>query len=123
MRYVKVSTDGSGGSTLEDVDVAQAASPFADNVPALLVSDPLRASEVVFVTTSDDSAESLPHPTPRRQFVVMLEGEIDLRTTDGQTRRFGPGSICLLEDLSGVGHFSTVRGGRPATFMAVALPD
>ncbi len=120
MHYVKVTTDGRGGSKFEDVDVPQSAAPFAANVPPLLVSAPTPTAAVVFVTTPDDLRETAPHPAPQRQFVVVLEGEIEVETTDGEKRSFVPGVVGLLEDVEGRGHISVIRGG-PATFMAIPL--
>ncbi len=120
MHYIKVTGDGRGGSKFEDVEVPQSPAPYAANVPPLLVSTPIPAGAVVFVTTPDDVDEMAPHPAPRRQFVVVIEGEIEVETTDGETRSFVPGVVGLLEDVDGRGHISVVRGG-PATFMAIPL--
>jgi hypothetical protein len=120
MRYIKVTGDGRGGSKFEDVEVSQSPAPFAENVPPLLVSTPIPTGAVVFVTTPDDLREMAPHPAPRRQFVVVLEGEIEMETTDGEKRSFVPGVVGVLEDVEGRGHISVVRGGA-ATFMAIPL--
>ncbi len=44
------------------------------------------------------------HPTPRRQFVLMLSGVMEVRVGDGDTRHFGPGSVLFVEDTVGQGH-------------------
>ncbi len=75
----------------------------------------------MFVTTPDDLREIEPHPAPRKQFVVVLEGEIEVETTNGERRSFVPGIVGLLEDVEGRGHISRIRGDGPATFMAVPL--
>jgi hypothetical protein len=36
------------------------------------------------------------HPPPRRQFVVILVGEFELETTDGETRCFRPADMLLV---------------------------
>ena len=38
MRYTKITNDGFGGSRFEEVEVPQATTPYAENVPPLLVS-------------------------------------------------------------------------------------
>ena len=43
---------------------------------------------------------------------LYLSGEIEAEVSDGDVRRFGPGSITLVEDLSGKGHASRVVGVR-----------
>jgi len=58
-----------------------------------------------------------PHPAPSAQFVVYLEGTMSITTTDGTTRRFGPGDVVRVEDVAPCkGHIS-VAGDQPAFTM------
>ena len=123
MRYIKVVLDGDDGSRFEEVEVAQAMTPYTANVPALLVSEPIAVSGVVFVTLPEELRETDWHPAPRRQFVVLTDGDLELQTTDGDVRRLRSGMFALLEDTSGRGHKTTVCGRRSATFMAIPLVD
>ncbi|MCK5680990.1 DUF861 domain-containing protein [bacterium] len=63
------------------------------------------ASGVIFRETAADYNYQW-HNAPRRQYVVILEGRVDFTVSDGECRRFGPGDIVLLEDVSGKGHCS-----------------
>lgn len=65
--------------------------------------------------------ETEEHPAPRRQLVVVVDGEFEIATTDGETRTFTPGTVLLIEDTTGRGHVTTVRSPGPATFMAIPL--
>jgi hypothetical protein len=123
MRFPKVTCDGGGGSRFEELDVPQTAIPNAENVPPLLVSEALAASAVVFVTLPADVRQIEPHPAPRRQLVVVLNGEFEIETTDGEKRSLAPGMIALVEDIDGRGHRTSVRGAGPATFLAIPLQD
>jgi hypothetical protein len=122
MQYVKVVTTEDGGSRFVDIDVEQTAAPFAENVPPLLVSQPLPAQGLVFVTTPDDLRETEPHPAPRRQVVIVLDGEFEIETADGDRRIFSPGGVALVEDTSGRGHVTRASSGR-ASFVAVPLAE
>ena len=67
------------------------------------------------------------HTAPRRQFVVMLRGSVEIQIGDGTMRRFGPGDIVLAEDTTGRGHVSRAvdgqpRGRRPAAHQPVHHP-
>ncbi len=44
------------------------------------------------------------HRAPRRQWIVLLNGEIEIEVGDGERRRFRGGDILLVEDISGRGH-------------------
>jgi hypothetical protein len=50
----------------------------------------------------------IPHPSPRRQLFVYLEGTSEITAGDGEARLFGPGSVLLAEDIWGSGHSSRV---------------
>lgn len=82
MRYIKVTADGSGGSRFEDAEIIQAETPYTANTPPVLVSSAIPATGFAFVTLSPDVRETGWHPPPRRQFVVILDGEFELETTD-----------------------------------------
>ncbi len=61
------------------------------------------------------------HNTPRRQYVIILEGRVDFTVSDGECRRFGPGDVVLLEDVSGRGHCSRAvdRERRKSIFVTL----
>ena len=101
----------------------QASAPFAENVPPVLVSAAMAATSVVFVTTPLEVRETQPHPAPRRQFGVVLEGAVEIETSDGDKRTFAPGMVALVEDLDGQGHVLRVVSPTPATLMFVPIAD
>ena len=63
------------------------------------------------------------HRAPHRQFVLGLVGELEVEVSDGEVRRFGPGSVILVEDTSGKGHLSRVVGTERMMAAAVPLAD
>jgi hypothetical protein len=63
------------------------------------------------------------HPTPRRQFVLFLVGELEGETSDGARQRYGPGSVALLEDTTGTGRRSRVIGDGEVLAAIVQLAD
>jgi quercetin dioxygenase-like cupin family protein len=123
MRIPKLVCDGDGGSRFEELDVAQTTTPYAQNAPPVLVSEALAANAVVFVTLPGDIRQIELHPAPRRQLVVVLDGEFVIGTTDGDKRTLTPGMIALVEDVEGRGHTTTVRSAGPATFLAIPLAN
>jgi hypothetical protein len=120
MRYVRIEHDGSGGSRSVDVDVDLREQPFAAGVPPLLVSAPMLSEAVVFVEFPDDVRDTDPHPAPRRQIGAVLSGVAETTTTDGEVRRFPPGSVVLLEDTEGRGHVTRIVE-TPFSIMFVPL--
>lgn len=52
------------------------------------------------------------HPAPRRQFVFIISGHLEIGFEDGSTKTFGPGDIRLVEDTTGRGHTTAVVGDQ-----------
>jgi hypothetical protein len=50
------------------------------------------------------------HRPPRRMYLVALTGMSEVTAGDGSVRRFGPGSLLLMEDLAGKGHITRAVG-------------
>lgn len=61
------------------------------------------------------------HNAPRRQYVITLEGEVEIGLGDGTVRRFGPGHVILAEDLTGKGHTTRVVGSKPRLTATIHL--
>jgi uncharacterized cupin superfamily protein len=57
------------------------------------------------------------------KFVVNLSGEVEITVSDGETRRFGPGTILLAEDVTGKGHISRGVGNAERVSIFVPLAD
>jgi len=61
------------------------------------------------------------HPAPRRQFVIILSGQLEIGLGDGSKHVFGPGDARLVEDTTGKGHTTRVVGGEPVLTATVPL--
>jgi quercetin dioxygenase-like cupin family protein len=61
------------------------------------------------------------HPAPRRQYVIVLGGQLELSFKDGTTKRLNPGDATLAEDLTGPGHTTRVVGTGSAMTAIVPL--
>jgi hypothetical protein len=46
------------------------------------------------------------HPAPGRQYIINLDGGVQLTASDGESRVIGAGEVILVEDVSGKGHLS-----------------
>lgn len=61
------------------------------------------------------------HNAPRRQYIIILEGEVEIEVAGGDKRRFGPGDIMLAEDTTGKGHISKAVNNMPRNSIFVTL--
>jgi hypothetical protein len=63
------------------------------------------------------------HPAPRRQYFLMLTGECESVTSDGDRRSHSPGCVALFEDTIGERHRTRVVGDTDVLAAVVRLPD
>lgn len=119
MRYVRIVADAGGASHFQDVEAAPAAGSGADG---RWLSEPVPVAGLIFRRVQGDGAPGW-HVAPRRQFVVHLEGSVEVQVSDGEVRRFDPGSVILLEDTWGEGHLTRPVDGPDRTTLFITLGE
>jgi hypothetical protein len=115
MKVTRVYTGADGKSHFEDVEI-----PLKDGGKAGFMSELMKATGVVFRET-DGSYNFDFHNAPRRQYVVNLEGEVEIEVGDGTKRLLRSGDILLAEDTTGQGHISRAVGGKPRKSLFITL--
>ena len=114
-KVTRLYTGLDGESHFEDIEV-----PLDDRSGSIRQSEPLAATEIVFRET-DGNYNYDWHNAPRRQFIIQLEGEVEIEIGDGTKRRFGPGDIMLAEDIKGRGHIARAVKNQPRKAIVVPL--
>jgi hypothetical protein len=94
----KIYSDNNGDSHFEDVEIELRE---AGSVGKL--SDVIPAKGIIFREV-EPSYDWDFHTAPQKQYIILLDGEIEIETSLGEIRRFNTGEILLLEDTSGKGH-------------------
>ncbi len=61
------------------------------------------------------------HPAPRRRWMTMISGQIDIQLADGTIYSFGPEDLRLWEDVTGEGH--RTRFPVPSVSISMPLPN
>lgn len=121
MKYTRLYADENGESHFEDVEIELLPVSFAPPAPPLNLSEFTPCKQYGFLSSPVSWSGSW-HPTPVRQIFFYLSGEVEAEVSDGEVRRFGPGSVVLVEDTTGKGHKS--RGiGTTEVLMAVVQLD
>lgn len=120
MKYTRLYVDEDGESHFEDVVICFTEIDFAPPAPPMNVSEFFPAKQYGFLTIPAGMTSSW-HPTPKRQVFFYLAGEIEAEVSDGEVRRFGPGSVTLVEDTHGKGHTSRVVGTDDVLLAVVQL--
>ncbi|QED37353.1 hypothetical protein FK178_06305 [Antarcticibacterium arcticum] len=97
-KLTRVYTDDKDDSRFEDIEIT-----LKEAGEIGFLSDLIPARGLIF-------REVLPtydfdfHNAPQRQYIILLDGEIEIETSRGEKRSFGGGEILLMEDTHGKGH-------------------
>ena len=115
MKVTRVYTGDDDRSHFEDVDV-----PLEDGGPIGRLSTLVPATGVIFRETGGDYNLDF-HNAPRRQYVVNLEGDVEIEVGDGTRRVLRAGDVLLAEDTTGQGHISRAVDGTPRKTLFITL--
>lgn len=115
--YTRLYADEAGESHFEDVVVPGQAQG------AVIVAEPIPLQSMIMRDVIGRGPDAVPHNAPRRQFIVHLEGAVEVEASDGERRRFGPGDVVLVEDLEGRGHVTRWVGGGPRRTLFLPAPQ
>ncbi|HEY3102040.1 MAG TPA: hypothetical protein VGJ69_00520 [Pyrinomonadaceae bacterium] len=120
--YTQLFSDESGESHFRDVEIEFTSSDYAPPAPPLNLSAFTRASQIGFMEAPAGWSSDW-HPSSARNLFVVLTGEWEVTASDGETRRFGSGSVLLVEDTIGKGHTSCVVSEVDSVAVMVQLPN
>jgi len=123
MKYVRLFAGPDGESHFEDVGVELApVGQYARGVPQVFLSAPRLSTSLTFLSAPPGWVGDW-HPAPRRQFMIKLTGVAEVLASDGERRELGPGTVLLLEDVVGKGHYSRVLGPDDDRWFVAALAE
>lgn len=91
-------SDENGDSKFQDIFL-----PLKDSGEIGFLSEIVPASGIIFREVSSDYDYDF-HNAPRKQYLVLTDGGIEIETSTGDKRNFNTGEILLLEDTTGKGH-------------------
>lgn len=110
MAIFRMYTGDDGETHLEEQDL--------DSHPIL--KNPQTTKHITFRETAAGRFSDW-HPAPQRQYVIILEGELEIGFGDGTTQRFKAGDARLVEDTTGHGHTTRAVGHGPVLTAVVPL--
>jgi quercetin dioxygenase-like cupin family protein len=116
MRIHRLYTGTDGQSHLEELKIPFAPGGMGEQAPMQ------KAHGVVFSRVPSGAFMDW-HNAPRRQFVITLQGAVEIGLGDGSIHRFGAGEGILAEDLTGKGHTTRAVGNEPRITIAIPLAD
>ncbi len=114
MQVVRIYTGDDGETHFEDLELPYEAIADAQ------VTAMSGASGVQFRKTPSGSFSDW-HRAPRRQYVITLQGQMEVGIGDGAKRLFKPGDVLLADDLTGRGHTTEAVGGGARVSVSIPL--
>ncbi len=118
--YTKIYTDTQGESHFEDVKIPFQLADFAPPAPPISVTDAINTEAFVLISSPSGWFGDW-HPSPTRQYIFMISGELEAEVSDGEIRRFKKGDVVLLEDTTGKGHVTRVVSEQRVYCIAITL--
>ena len=115
--YARLYTGDDGHSHFEDFDPGyefETARPKSGSTWKF----PQEAKGVFFETQPPGYSDDFHLPDARR-YHVTLQGQAEIATRSGEKRVFGPGDVCLVEDLTGTGHTLRIVGDEQRSSFCV----
>ena len=94
----RVYADENGDSRFEDI-----AKPLVAAGDIGSLSEPEAVENIIFRKVVPGYDYDF-HRAPARQYIILLDGEIEIETSLGAKRQFKAGEILLVEDTTGKGH-------------------
>jgi hypothetical protein len=121
-KVVRMYSDDAGDTRLIEIDLPGPEFSFPGDPPSHVIRD-VPATSLNIIELLEWRPRLDLHPPPRRQWVVILQGAMEISTTSGDVRRLVPGDCLLAEDMDGKGHASEDVGDDRLVTMNVGVPD
>lgn len=121
MRLTVLAVDADGESYFTDAELPLTARSFAPPAPPLELSEPVDDVRGLFFRIPPGWFGDW-HPAPCRQYYVQTTGVLEVEVGSGETRRFRPGDVVLVEDTHGRGHTTRVVGDDAVCGVYLQLP-
>jgi hypothetical protein len=112
MKILRLYTGDDGESHFEDREIPMETYPVGKHSAAQ------KAKSVKFLELKSYYDY---HNAPERQYVIFLDGGVEIEVADGSKRTIQAGEILLAEDTTGRGHITRSLDGAPRRTMFIVL--
>lgn len=94
----RVYSDSNGDTRFENISI-----PLQDAGDIGKLSAGLPVTSIIFREVEPTYDYNF-HTAPQKQYLILIDGKIEIETTLGEKRQFKAGDVLLLEDTEGKGH-------------------
>jgi hypothetical protein len=115
-QVTRVYNDSNGDTRFENISI-----PLSEAGEIGKLSQGFPVSSIIFREV-EASYDYNFHNAPQRQYLILLDGGIEIETTLGEKRQFETGDVLLLEDTEGKGHRTRNLQHKKRRSVFITLP-
>src|SRR5271165_3394940 len=123
MIVTRIFADDRGESHFAEVEIPLTLTAVAAHLPPMRTSPSIASIHVQFLVAPPAVIAHDWHPAPARQFVLLLNGKLEVEVTDGERRVFTQGSVVFLGDTKGRGHKDHAMNDDELCLALIRVPD
>jgi hypothetical protein len=113
----RVYSDSKGDTRFEDITI-----PLNETGEIGMLSERMPVKSIMFREVEAAYDYNF-HNAPQKQYLILIDGGIEIETTLGEKRQFQPGEVLLLEDTEGKGHRTRNLEPRKRRSVFITLPE
>lgn len=117
MKITRVYTGKSGDTHFEKLEI-----PLKNNGEIGFLSEKFPVKSLQFRKVSPDYDYDF-HCAPQKQYIILLDGGVEIETSLGEIRKFQTGEILLVEDTTGKGHKTKNLEKRERTSLFIHIAE
>jgi quercetin dioxygenase-like cupin family protein len=121
MKFPMIRTDEHGETHFAVRDILDRDVPFGPPPNPTGKMTDFGAVTTMFVFSVPAGTDVPAHNAPQPYVCVILSGQGEVATSDGDTRRFSPGDVLFCDDLTGKGHVTRAITDLVAAFVNRAI--
>lgn len=115
LTVTRIYTGDDNQSHFEELEIE-----LEDAGPVGHLSKTYPATGIIFRETDGDYDFDW-HNAPQRQYIIVLEGMLEVTIGDGTKRVFQAGDVVLAEDTEGQGHISQAVDNKPRKSIFITI--
>src|SRR6478672_7988973 len=112
----RVYSDSNGDTRFEDITI-----PLKDAGEIGRLSEGLPVKSIIFREVEASYNYNF-HNAPQKQYLILIDGGVEIETTLGEKRQFQTGEVLLLEDIEGKGHRTRNLESRKRKSVFITVP-
>jgi hypothetical protein len=112
----RIFSDANGDTHFENRSI-----PLKDGGTIGMLSEGQPVKEIIFREVLPEYDYDF-HNAPQRQYIILLDGGIEIETSLGEKRQFQSGEVLLVEDTTGKGHRTKNLKPAKRTSVFITLP-